>query len=243
MENENNTQSKSNNSIIYILLSVIVALLGYIGYIYNNYDLLQKGDLQNNYISKESIDFYSLPQTIQDQYILKSQHNIQAQQLKDHIDTLQQNITKLKNQPTKIITKEITKTIPKEIVVYKKYNSNKFDTFECDDMSDGGYYISNSSLKKLHQFLDKHKNSKYFEIIGLVDKLDFRLLRDLKGKIDNKKREKLDNFAQIGLSRKRVIEATWNIKDYLGKDTDIKVVNYTITSKKKHKGFIVRAYQ
>ncbi len=86
-------------------------------------------------------------------------------------------------------------------------------------------------------------DAKIFEVIGMVDIKEFKILNKLRQNNDTPEVDRISNFAQLGLSRQRVIEATWGIKGYLGTQTNIKVVNYTIVSKKKYKGFIVRAYK
>ena len=99
------------------------------------------------------------------------------------------------------------------------------------------------SLKELNKFLDKNKDARFFEVIGVINQTEFSVLDKLKNEANKKGIERISNLSQIGLSRKRVIEGTWSIKNHLGVDTNIQVVNYTITSKKNNKGFVVRAYK
>jgi len=68
--------------------------------------------------------------------------------------------------------------------------------------------------------------------------VDFKLLNKLKDVYGEKRIKHLSKYSQIGLSRQRVIEASWLLKKYLGDYRNIKTVNYTVNAKDK-KGFIV----
>jgi hypothetical protein len=89
--------------------------------------------------------------------------------------------------------------------------------------------------------LIKNKDAKKYEVIGMVDDIDFKFINKLKDVYVAKKVKELSKYSQIGLSRQRVIEASWLIKEHIGNYSDIKTVNYTIHSQNK-KGFVVRAY-
>jgi len=121
-------------------------------------------------------------------------------------------------------------------------HKNAFHTYTCKDMADGSITISEKCIKKLHRFLDENKQSKYFEVIGMVDNKDFKFINKLKDVYGDKKIRNLSKYSQIGLSRQRVIEASWVIKEYIGEYKNIKTVNYTVNAKDK-KGFVVRAYK
>jgi hypothetical protein len=49
-------------------------------------------------------------------------------------------------------------------------------------------------------------------------------------------------FASMGLSRHRVVEASWKAKEIIGEDINLTPVNYTINSKIS-RGFVIRAYK
>ncbi len=264
METEEVTNEGQNNILLYSLSSILLLITAVIGYVYLNFDIVNKGDLESKYIKTTDVSFSSLPSYIKNDYVQKY---IVTQKL----NTLNKKIKELSKQekavpcieeikeeiiPTievvesieieeieiKEVETKIEQTIEVKKEIVQKINAKEFDVFKCYDMTDGGFYQSTKSIENLHLFLDEHKNAKYFEIIGVVNKLDFKLLRDSTDTLDKTKINLIENFAQIGLARKRVIEATWNIKTYLGADTTIRVVNYTITSQKKHKGFVVRVY-
>ncbi len=260
MEIEEVENVEQRNVLLYSLSSVFVVVLGFIIYIYLNFDMIKKGDLTNKYIKTDEITFYSLPTYVQNEYINKSSSrnkidtiNQKVEQLKkknkilvNEKDKLLQTITKHKEQ-SNIIKKQIIEVVEDKNVSIKVSDNQsvfkKFDVFKCYDMGDGGFYQSDASIENLNKFLENHKDAKYFEIIGVINKLDFKLLREAKSQLNNKQLNLIEQLSQLGLSRKRVIEGTWNIKQYLGEDVSLKVVNYTITSQKDHKGFVIRAYK
>ena len=246
----NNTEDetiKGNNTLSYTLIGIIIVLLGYIGYIYNSHDLLKKGELKKTYIKKESISFSDLPSYAKSDYITKYDYTKKVDQLNSKINDLEtkisaNDIVTVQNKEertvesiteTKVITPEKDKTKAKL----------KFVSFKCYDMIDGGYYPSKKCVKDLNIFLDHHKDAETFEVIGVVNTKEFDLIRKLKDVYGNGEVARLSEFAQLGLSRKRVVEGTWVIKNHLGTKTNVQVVNYTITSKKGNKGFVVRAYK
>ncbi len=261
METKKAKNEEQSNILIYSLSSILVTALGVAIYIYLNFAMIKKDDLANKYIKTEEIEFYSLPYHVQDEYIKKSLSknkidmiNKEVEQLKNknknllnEKERLLQTIVAQQEQQIDIIKEQIPKITENksiEVEVSDKQNiSKEFDVFKCYDMSEGGFYQSDTSIGNLNKFLEDHKDAKYFEIIGVVDELDFKLLREAKSKLDNKQLNYIEQLSQLGLSRKRVIEATWNIKQYLGEDVTLKVVNYTITSQRKYKGFVIRAYR
>jgi len=117
-----------------------------------------------------------------------------------------------------------------------------FNTYTCKNMKSGSIQISQKCKNDLYSFLKRNKDSKVFEVIGMIDNKDFKLLNKLKDVYGEKKIRHLSKYSQIGLSRQRVIEASWLMKKYLGDYNNIKTVNYKINAKDK-KGFIVRAYK
>jgi len=252
-------ETQQSNALLYTLIGVIVILLGYIGYVYASHDMVNKNELKEKYVLKNDINFYMLPSHIKSQYVEFYDHNEQVDTLKQKIQNLQ---TQLK-EDTKIIEKvievpvekvvekivEVEKmiAIPIEIEVKEKptnifNNANQFNTYTCKNMEEGSIEISQKCIKELHSFLDKNKEAKKFEVIGMVDNQDFKLINTLKDVYGEKKIKHLSKYSQIGLSRQRVIEASWLVREYIGDYKHIKTVNYTVHSKNK-KGFIIRAYK
>jgi len=142
----------------------------------------------------------------------------------------------------KIVTVPINLQDEVQIVKEFKKSNLTFNTYTCKTMDSGGINISQKCKKDLKQFLDKNKNSKMFEVIGMVDNKDFKLINTLKDVYGEKRIKHLAKYSQIGLSRQRVIEASWLVKKHVGNYKNIKTVNYTVNAKDK-KGFVVRAYK
>ncbi|MGB3751717.1 MAG: hypothetical protein WA945_09125 [Arcobacteraceae bacterium] len=244
-------ETKQNNALVYILLVVIIILLGYIGYLYGFKDMVKKDDLKDKYILKSDIAFSMLPSYEKSRYINFYEHDTQ-------INELQQQIRNLKNtQPTvveveKVIEKIVNVPVEKVVEVEKiveiqnsiPYNNDKttFNTFTCKNLEEGSISVSKSCQSKLYKFLDENRGSKSFEVIGMVDDKDFKFINKLKDVYGENKIKNLAKYSQIGLSRQRVIEASWLIKKHIGNYDQIKAVNYTLNSK-NNKGFVVRAYK
>ena len=131
------------------------------------------------------------------------------------------------------------KEVKKEAIINNK--EKNFSRISCYDMSDGRYVSTKECAKNVKIFMEENKNSKRFEVIGVVDDTDFVMIDKLDKNTYKSRLSHLYELAQIGLAKKRAIEAVWLIKKYLNYDADIKVSNYKITSKDK-KGFIIKAY-
>jgi len=265
------TQNKTqqSNALLYILIAIIIILLGYIGYIYSSKDMVKKGTLKSDYVLKNSINFGMLPTYEKDKYVEYYEYSDKIEQLNNEITSMKRKnkvvykseMTTNREMPVvnKIINKipEESKMIEHETVYAENKTENKFeneedvkmqitaksyDTFTCKDLLGGSVDISAACINQLHAFLDKNKNAKIFEVIGMVDNSEFKLIKKLKDVYGEKKLKSLSKYSQIGLSRQRVIEASWAIREYIGDYKNIKTVNYTVKSKNK-KGFVVRAYQ
>jgi hypothetical protein len=259
----NNTEIETtpkNNTALYSVGVLLLISMIFTIYTYLSYDMVQKGDLKEKYVKKDNIEFDILPSYVQDEYIKKYIHTTQVDSLNSQIRDLKNNGNKNIPCEPKIIEKivEVEKVVEIEKIInqsssiskdenenktYNTINKSKYDSFKCYDMDSGGIYPSVNSVKKLNKFLDKNNDARLFEVIGVINKAEFLVLDKLKNEANKKSIERISNLSQIGLSRKRVIEGTWSIKNHLGVDTNIQVVNYTITSKKNNKGFVVRAYK
>jgi len=268
---QNNIETKCSNTMLYITIAILVVSLGFNIYTYLSYDMVKKGDLKGKYVKIAEIEFEMLPSYVQDNYIEKYKYNSQVDNLQNQISQLKDRpapvcepeivekivtkvqkcepkvvekiVTKIEKSKPKIIEKVVTKVVKVEVV--KKIDKTKYNTYRCFDMDNSGINPSKSCIDKLHKFLDKNKDAKLFEVIGIVDNSEFSVLKKAKdAKIaDDKRIEKLSKLAQIGLSNQRVEEGIWAIKKYLGKDAPTQVVNYTVDlSTSNKKGFIIRAY-
>ncbi len=253
-QTENIETKEQSGVLVYVLFSLLLIAFGLIAYGYLSYDMVNKGDLQTKYTKTDDINFNMLPSYEQDDYVEKSQ----IDKLNTKIRELSDKIKNQQNLEVKVVEKiveiekpievekivEVEKEIIKNIPVIQKINKAKFEIFRGYNTAEDSVYPTKDTINKLHTFLDKNKDAKAFEVIGVVNMSDFAIKDKVIKAIDNKDRvEKLFKLAELGLSRKRVVEGTWEIRKYLGDDANIQVVNYTITSKKNNKGFVVRAYK
>lgn len=124
---------------------------------------------------------------------------------------------------------------------YEPIASEKdYNIFKCYEQRVGSFIIPDRCMENLSNFIDDNKDSATkFEIIGVVNDDDKVYLKSFFK--ENSTASMLD-FAVMGLSRHRVVEATWKVKDILGDDSKISFVNYTINSKIS-RGFVIRAYK
>jgi ribosomal protein L17 len=249
---ENNQEAvKSNNFLVYILLFCIVLLVGIVGVILAQYEIISKDELQSKYVQKTDISFESLPSYIKDEYIEKHRCNTNTETKTVEVEKI---VTETK---TVEIEKEVAveKIVEVEKVVEKLVSEDIFakenyKVAKCYDMSSGTPWLSKKCKSSIEKFLEVNKDAKYFEVIGVVSNDDFVLLNKLKRNQDvleklnvtKKKISRLQTNAVVGLSKKRVEETSWFIKKTLGMDTKVLPVNYHITSKKNNKGTVVRVY-
>ena len=125
------------------------------------------------------------------------------------------------------------------------------DFARCYDMEQGGYYISYRCKKSIVDFVDRHKNAKYFEVIPIVDAVEFKLFKHLE---DNKfiyenlgttqgSINKLKKFSKRGLAKQRAVEASWVIKAHTKRAAVTYTVHYEILSEEGKRGVVIRAYE
>jgi len=180
-------------------------------------------------------------------YLLINQNN--------QINKLQEKLAVIKTEPT--VKKEIIveeKEIIKEIKVIDEkltketfqefYNSRKFEKFTCYDYNAGAIQPSKKCLDNLHNFLEKNKNAIRLEIIPVVSNEDKKLFDGIEEiELENYSTpQRLTKYALRGLSRDRVLELTWNIKQISGINLVLTPTNYYVESSKNNKGVLIKAY-
>lgn len=260
--NTQQEQPQQSNGLIYILLFIIVVLLGYIGYLHGTKEIVQKDHIKDNYIKKEDVSFDTLPLYIQDKYVLKSLYDYKVNQLET------QNLSTLKKLEEAVVKKEpkvVEKIIATQNNTHTRMDTSialipedqkvddiatsdtmgkagKTYTYTCKTLKSSSEYITKECKKALLEFLNNNKDAKRFEVIGLIDKQEFKLIEKLEDVYGKQRVGNLSKYAQHGLSKQRVVEASWVIRQYLGKQVQIDSVNYTITHKNK-RGFVVKAYK
>jgi len=142
--------------------------------------------------------------------------------------------------------KIIEKTVFKDVIIDK----SKFNVFRCYGMSPSGYRLSPKCENGLKTFLDKNKDAKSFEVIGIMNPKDFRTIVILKQKLELLKEldlsgeqvDVLKHLVAVGLDKLRVNETIWEVKKILGRQANIAPVSYDVNSP-HYRGTVVRAYK
>jgi len=246
-------KQSSNNFLIYTLIVIILILIVFIGYIYKTKDFFDKTEHSNKYVKKNEINFDDLPSFIKDDYVLKSTHNEKLSELNSDITRLN-SIKNDSNTDMRVEPKIIEKIVEVEKVIEVKVNEKgevlpslpidkkNFKTYTCKSFKTGSIKVPQNCKRALYSFLNTNKDAKMFEVIGLTDKQEFRLIRNLEDVYGKNNIGNLAEYTKMGLSRQRVVETSWLIKEHLGKWTSIGTVNYSVTAKNK-RGFVIRAYK
>jgi len=256
-ENINKNNNEAHSYLTYTLAALTAILFSVGIYFYTSYEIISKDDFKNNYKQKSTINFDDLSYATQDEYTLKS--NIPFNNTQELINQIENLNAKLKNQKVKtIVNTKIVKdiqvvkdtTIVTKLVSTNSFNVNKFNVAKCYDMKTNDDQLSSTCAKDILSFLNKNKDAKYFEVIGLLSNEDFLYLKKFKKNLDVLTKlnvtpsiiDRLEKFADVGLSSKRVEETIWFINQNSKTKLNIFPTNYTITSKSHNKGTIVRAY-
>lgn len=212
-------------------------------------------EILNNTISKKELHFQDLPTSIQNKYILESEkyeleelitaNEIEIKNLVKKLEINKKALVK-KAKKIKINNKEATNTntlnkkiayLQTQLVSTKKsIKKQKYTSITCSTTPIGFKSMPKQCVSKFKKFLKQNsKNSVRFQIIPLLDNSDDKFIKDN----SNKRTKELLKF---GLSRSRVLEAAWLVKDTLGKTALISYVSYIAHSKTK-RGIIIRAYK
>ncbi|NQY94791.1 MAG: hypothetical protein HRT43_11535, partial [Campylobacteraceae bacterium] len=151
---------------------------------------------------------------------------------------------KVEIKTKKEVQKETTvdkyqKVLDKEVFPAIKSTSTDYKILKCYDLVPGQFYLSSKCKKDISTFASSNSNASRFEIIGVVDQIDFTTL--YKEDVTSHNALELQKYNAMGLARYRVLETSWFLSTQL-KDIILTPVNYTITSKKTNRGSIIRAY-
>ena len=128
--------------------------------------------------------FDLLPYEVQEKYVLKSQHEYQIAQLNATIQTLKnsQQVVEKIVEVEKVVVKEShhqSEQVLTESQAPKPEKSKIYQTYTCKTLSSSSEYINKECEKDLKAFLDKNKEAKRFEVIGLIDREEFHLVEKL----------------------------------------------------------------
>lgn len=208
--------------------------------------------------AKKELLFSNLPKNIQSNYILKSiQEELQVsiskneEKIKKLSQLLVKANNKIKNKEAEenrllINNKESTNkiTLNKKIAYLQqdllktkdKIKKQKYKSITCATTPIGLKSMPRECIVKFRKFLKANaKTTVRFQIIPLMDKSDEKFIQANSSK-------KTKELLKFGISRSRVLEAAWLVKDTLGKEALISYVSYIAQSKTK-RGIIIRAYK
>jgi hypothetical protein len=182
--------------------------------------------------------------------------------IKEKVKIIKQN--KIKDLPKNIQAKDELKeenfTQVESLTIQKQNKevaekTNNFtmvkDFAKCYDLGEGSYIINYQCKQNILNYIKKHKDAKYFEIIGIVDNLEFKFYKNLEAndylyeQLDITKHsvELMKKLTESGLAKNRAVEASWIIKA----NTNHKAITYNphyhIISTEGKRGVLVRAYK
>jgi hypothetical protein len=187
---------------------------------------------------------------------LKKQREIIIKQERDRFQNQQSNkVLEVKSISKKVVPKltnlleakdkEKEKTNIKIVskIDNSKIDKKRFNYIGCYTMKNNSYNTPKECFENIPKFLDENKDSKLFEIIGVVNKNELNKIKQLQK--DNSKHNinRLNKLIEVGLSKKRAIEGVWLIKAHLGTSRNTQITNYIVKSNRNQKGFIIRAYK
>ena len=251
------------NIILYLVGAIALLLLLVVIYLFMNKEDLSSSNISTNKKEITTEKFYDEKVIKQDQDIKKIlEEEIKKDiktiekdvQIKEPLIKIQENIQKevKKEEKPKEIIKEIIKEkiVTKVVKLDKKnfktyYNSSKFTSLKCYNFKAGDVFPTNTCKKNLSKFLEKNKKAIRFEVIPVIaenDNIIFDKLQSNMKNMDKAFQDRVKEYMYRGLSRERVLETTWYIKDILGEDTILTPTNYYVKSKKNNKGIIIKAY-
>ena len=229
---QNEDDSKSGFKYLYVILALIVIIVIL---------LINQNSINNKETAK--LTFEDLPENIKTAYVTKEelQNNIQAKE-----DELNLVAKQLKEELSILNQKfELANIEKNEIRVdAQKNRSKKYEATGCYDEVEGSFVFYPSCKERIEKFLDENKDATSFQIIPVIDGKDKIYINDI---IQNLKDKNVDTkplkeYLIEGLSRKRVLEASWHVKNRLGNEAIITYVNYIADTVDK-RGFTIRAYK
>lgn len=252
MEEEIKEQKSNLSLILNTVFAVIILALALIMFFYGNFGSIPKDTLDKEYIKKSDISFDDLEDETKAKYILLEKAKDIAPKIiyKDKIIKPEPEIKyieKVVKTAPEVVEKEVEKIIYKDNILDK----TKFNVFRCYGMNAGSYYLTKECQEKLKIFITNNKNSKYFEVIGITDKLDFKLLKKVENSeqtlenlhIKEKDIQKLRALSTKGLAKLRVEETIWDVKKLLQNSTiEVSPVSYNIETE-DIRGSVIRAYK
>jgi hypothetical protein len=262
-------EEKDYSNIIHIILYLVLIIGLGISLFFN---LTTDKKTEVSVVEKKSCtSFYDLPSEIKDAYVEKSnlekvttslaELQTKNRELEGRLVVLKTMAMKdeMKSQekePEPTIAQETPKiNISQEDLSSKVCQDTNItmakDFAECYNMSEGDYAITKECKRNIINYVDKHKNAEYFEILSLVDDGEFTLFKNLENNnfiydklgVTQEDIDKLKILTQRGLAKNRAIEASWVIKAHTNREAKTFNAHYELISKQGNRGVIVRAYE
>ena len=195
-------------------------------------------------------NFDALPDSEKSLYVQSTQYN----ELQKAHELLQGELSASQSalaESTQVVTDNGSPELMQEDVSRDRSVEKVKDFAQCYEMDNASYKISSKCRKNIIAYVEKHKDAKYFEIIGIVDNLEFNLFNNLQNNkslykrlgVDQRVIDKMKKLTRRGLSKERASEASWVIKSYTKRKAATYNANYELVSKKGQRGVIVRAYK
>lgn len=264
------TGSNSIHYVAYSLLTLALLVLTYLHF------MPQKTQSNPSSNTAQNVEFQDLPYHVQLQYKTNEEFKKVEAKLNAALEEKQAFLKEIaslqeeKEQALQVASQPITKNVDatlkertesvSEAPISINYESSSEkvalakrvkDFAKCYDMEVGKYSISSQCRKNIIAFVDKHKNAKYFEIIGIIDETEFTLFKNLqtnsfiydKLKVTQHTIDTMKKLSQSGLAKHRAIEANWVIKAHTQKKAQVYNANYNLLSNDGKKGFVIRAYE
>lgn len=241
------------NILLYLVGAIALLLFLVVVYLFIYKEDLSKSNLDTKPQKISTEKFY-------EEKVKENQKEIKKDILAIQNDTvIKEPMIKVQNdikEIKKVKPKEIEKIVIKEKIVTKVvnldkknfktyYNSSKYNSLKCYNFKAGDIFPTNACKNNLQKFLKENKKAIRFEIIPVIsenDNIIFNKMKENIKKMDKTFQNKVEEYMYRGLSRERVLETSWFIRDVLGEDTILTPTNYYVKSKKNNKGIIVKAY-
>lgn len=259
VRNEKKDENKSLN--ITIILISIIALLLLVSAIYiftkddtkSKETIVKAENLQEKQV-KEKLPVIEKPEKIKplEKELVKKEEIEKSIKEEPKIEDIKPAVDTEEKQAVKIETKEVIKEVVVTKVVnlqksnFKEfYNSSKYNTLKCYNFKAGDIFPNAKCKTDLKKFLNKNKNAIRFEVIPVIAQDDNIVFTKMQANIQNMEQSfqnRVKEYMFRGLSRERVLETSWQIKEILGEDVILTPTNYYVTSKKNNKGIIIKAY-
>jgi len=255
-----------NITTVSTIFTLIIAVMAYFG----NFTGVDKATLKNEYVKKGEATFDDLQASIKNRYyeekkrLLGHSSNLASFEASKRVETQEvsnenrhsDKIKSVENSPQDIETETVDVPQSTATVQIEKHPAKKEEftsQVACTQMGVNEYTIDAECRKKLYDFFTTIDPNDYtFEIIPVVDKHDFIILKQIKQnpqlckgmepQISDNQMKKLFTLANAGLGVKRSQEARWLLRQRFGKDIQVKFTPYTIETNYE-RGFLIRLYK